>query len=345
MVKKIYQILFPLKLRCWLSSKLRQPAVLKGYYDYDRSRFQKYCAASSVWDRENRLARITALYHVLEKGLSFRDSRPLFGKDKVLQLIADLKAFVKEEGDANEVHWQSALRVLDVYIVRSEASGTVEPNDPFLDQLKHAVGELREVAECDDVAGGGYVECTKSDIQARAKGGFPEMAFSRYSVRHFSDEPVDRMLVEQAVKWAQKSPSVCNRQASRVHAVRERDIIAEILELHGGTRGFTEQIDTLLIITGDLRIFLGPVERNQVFLDTGIFSMSLLYGLHYLGVGGCPLHWCVAPEKDAALRKLANIPAAETITALIGVGSLPKQFKVAYSQRRLTEDVLTWVSN
>ena len=170
------------------------------------------------------------------------------------------------------------------------------------------------------------------------------MALSRYSVRDFSEEPVAPKIIDQAVVWAQKSPSVCNRQGTRVHAVKRRELICEIMELHGGTRGFTEQIDTLLVVTGDLEIFFGVGERNQAYVDAGIFSMSLLYGLHYQGVGSCSLHWCVTPSKDRELRQMVGVPDEEVIVMLIAVGSLPEKFKVAHSQRRPSVDILTWHS-
>lgn len=41
------------------------------------------------------MAKITANYHVLEKGLSFRDSHPLFGKGIVAALIEELSEYAK----------------------------------------------------------------------------------------------------------------------------------------------------------------------------------------------------------------------------------------------------------
>ena len=312
--------------------------MLFRYFFYDVMRFKRNFVEGGKMKHEHRLTKITALYHVLEKGLSFRDSRLLFGKDKVTSLVREMKDYLQEGGDARAIQWQSALKVLDAYVlqhVHSEAK-----NDSFIESLNKDLSDLKKYLNGD--AGGGTVECLRESIQSQAQGDFPEMALSRYSVRHFSDEPVPSEIIDHAVIWAQKSPSVCNRQGNRVHALRDRTLINEILTLHGGTRGFMEQINVLLIVTGDLRIFLAPAERNQVYLDSGLFSMSLLYGLHYQGVGACPLHWCVSPGKDMALRKLGDIPDEETITTLIGVGSLPESFKVAHSQRRKSEDVLTW---
>lgn len=276
---------------------------------------------------------------MLEKGLSFRDSRPLFGKQKVRQLIDELNNYIEHDGSIHHVQFQSALNVLNAYIDRQRAEG--HANDPYLIEICEAVDLLQQ--KCPRrISGGGWIDANRRDIQQRAKGSFPEMNQSRYSVRHFDPDPVPETIIEQAVAWAQKSPSVCNRQSSRVHAVTDKKNIEQVLKIHGGTRGFTEQINVLLIVTGDLRVFLGPTERNQVYTDSGFFMMSLLYGLHYLGVGACPLHWCVSPQQDKAARLIAKIPAEETITALIGVGILPEEFKVAHSQRRKTEDILIW---
>ena len=341
MIKKIYRVVFPMSLRLWLSKHFRQPVILRRYFLYDMGRFRKNFSGSKQIGMEHRLARITALYHVLEKGLSFRDSRPLFGQDNVKALVSELKVYLEVGGSVSATQWQSAVKVLDLYLTRHTGLQVGSTQKQFIEDLDRELLKLRPHLVEGDV-GGGIIECHREDIQRKAKGDYPEMALSRYSVRHFTEEPVCPEVIEQAVAWAQKSPSVCNRQGSRIHAVKDRKLINEILEIHGGTRGFTEQINALLLVTGDLRIFFGATERNQVFLDTGIFSMSLLYGLHYQGVGACPLHWCVAPAKDLALRSLVKIPDEETITTLIAVGSLPKEFKVAHSQRRPLCDVLKW---
>jgi nitroreductase len=308
---------------------------------YDMARFRRnYYGAGNI-RLEHRLARITALYHVLEKGLSFSNSRALFGKDKVNSLLLELKACVGNEDAVSAVPWQSAIYVLDSYLNQNKVQLGCDGQDAFLQKLEIDLQLLKKNLIESGVKGG-TVDCQRADIQSRAKGDFTEMALSRYSVRHFTEEPVPSEVIEQAVTWSQKSPSVCNRQGSRIYAIRDRMLIDQILTVHGGTRGFTEQINTLLIVTGDLRIFFSPTERNQVYLDSGIFTMSLLYGLHYLGVGACPLHWCVDPDTDRTLRELVKIPDEQIITTLIGVGSLPETFKVAHSQRKPLDDVLIW---
>lgn len=341
MLKKIYHIFIPLKFRHWLHAKVRMPLVFFKCYMYDLRRHLNHCASLLRSDNEHRLSRITALYHVLEKGLSFSNSRFLFGKDRVMLLVKELKEYMETGGPVSAIQWQSAVLVLESYLVQNKKIQDDAEKNRFLENLAKEMELLCKHLSTSS-AGGGTIECFRDDIVAKGKGEYPEMAHSRFSVRHFSKEPVNPEIIENAVVWAQKSPSVCNRQGSRVHAIKDRKKINEILDVHGGTRGFTEQIDTLMIVTGDLRIFFGVAERNQVYVDAGIFAMNILYGLHYQGVGACPLHWCVEPKKDLLLRDLINIPAEETITAFIAVGSLPERFKVAYSQRRSADEVLKW---
>lgn len=339
-IRKIYQILFSYKFRVWIIRCIRQPVILLKFFAYDMARFRRNYSELGKIGFEHRLARIAAWSHSLEKSLTYSSFIPLSGKDKLELLLNELNVYMEEGGGVSAVQWQSAVLVLDAYLERNINHQTSSEKIYYLENLEKELHSLKEKLN-DDVTGGS-IEFSKADINSRAKGSFPEMAFSRYSSRHFSGVPVAQEVIEQAVVWAQKSPSVCNRQGSRVHVFRDRKQIDKILEIQKGTRGFSEQIDTLLLVTGDLRIFFGPADRNQVYLDAGFFSMNLLYGLHYQGVGTCPLHWCVSPDTDLAMRRLVDIPDAETITAMIAVGSLPERFSVAHSQRRPLGEVLFW---
>lgn len=338
-MSKLHQSGFIYRIRVKLSRSLKQPVMLAKNCLYDFKRYRTFCVASGRMELKNRLATITALYHVLEKGLSFRNSRSLFGKANVKQLFIELTNYLDAGGLADAVEFQSALKVLSKYLEKH--AGAEFSENTYIQEIRNSFSNL-SCHHIDGIANGGWKDCTKKDIQQLAKGGYPEMALSRYSVRDFSDEPVTDEIIENAIVWAQKSPSVCNRQSSRIHALRDKKMMADILEIHGGTRGFAEQIDVLLLVAGDLRVFFGSTERNQVYLDAGIFAMSLMYGLHYQGVGSCPLHWCVSPEQDLAIREVAHVPEEETISTLIAVGHLPERFKVAYSQRINPEDVISW---
>ena len=47
----------------------------------------------------------------------------------------------------------------------------------------------------------------------------------------------------------------------------------------------------LLIIAMDLKAFVPAHERYQHWIDGGMFSMSIIYALHSLGLSSCCLNW------------------------------------------------------
>ena len=171
-------------------------------------------------------------------------------------------------------------------------------------------------------------------------GNFSQLVGARRSVRHYSSEPVSLSILEEAVKLAQQSPSVCNRQGAKVWWVLRREKIDEILALQNGNRGFGHLAKVLLIVTCDLGVFEGAKERNQVFIDGGLFAMSLLYSLSYKGLGACPLNWCVDVDRDKELHKITNIPRDHRVIMLVSVGHVPNEFSVAVSQRHELKHIL-----
>jgi nitroreductase len=158
---------------------------------------------------------------------------------------------------------------------------------------------------------GGTVELRREEILRRSKGDFLQCSLSRHSIRCFSGEPVDLSLINEAVRIAQTTPSVCNRQSSRVYIIQDESSKQAVLERQPGNRGFGHLADKILIVTSDLRAFSGMHERNQAFVDGGMFAMSLLYSLHYLGLGACALSWMVRKDVDEKMRKSLVMEVAD----------------------------------
>ena len=75
------------------------------------------------------------------------------------------------------------------------------------------------------------------------------------------------------------------------------------------------------------------LEHNCVYVDGGIYVMNLLYALHYYHIGACTLNWSVTPDTDHELKKILAIDETEAVVALIAIGHVPNEFKVAASHR------------
>jgi nitroreductase len=163
---------------------------------------------------------------------------------------------------------------------------------------------------------------------------------SRHSVRDFDQRPVDRSLLEEAVRLAAYAPSVCNRQGYRAYLFDDRADVQRILSLHSGSQGFAARVPALLVVTFDIRAFEDSLERNQGWIDGGLFSMMLLLALHGLGLGAVPLNWSRRNSATARLRRAAALPEHDNVVLLIATGHPAEGYRVARSTRRPLGQIL-----
>ncbi len=321
-------------LRSW---KKRAELIREYLYDYRR---MVRCSSAVRRDqsREKMRAVMTMYYHTLEKGLSIPRPRPGFGQDVVVALMRMLAIYVRQYGADSVV--AVALNVLRAYFAFQRNGGMMDHD------LREKMAELTRLApespemECDLT--GGCRTLTKKDLLEAARAPFERFSQLRHSVRQFSDENVDLEAVRHAIQMAQKTPSVCNRQSWRVWVVKESDKIAEILRIGGGARGFEDQMKMLLVVTSDLAYFCSSGERNQCWIDGGMFGMSLIYALHAQGLASCCMNWSKTRKDDRCLKRLMGIPDSESIIFLLGVGCPREEFLVAASSRRPVSDVIRY---
>jgi nitroreductase len=138
-----------------------------------------------------------------------------------------------------------------------------------------------------------------------------------------------------------KTPSVCNRQAWHVYHITDASIKEKALRYQSGNRGFGENIPNLMIVTTDLRAFMPGQEHYQHWIDGGLFSMSIIYALHSLGVASCCLNWSQSPGNDKLLRSLIDIEPSHTVIMMLAVGWPDKKNNVCVSARRPLDEVYT----
>jgi nitroreductase len=191
-------------------------------------------------------------------------------------------------------------------------------------------------------AGGGVKTVTSAHIMAASSVDFGGFAGARHSIRNFTADPVDGKLIEKAVEIAQRTPSVCNRQPWHIYCFSEKQAIRNALKFQNGNDGFAENIQILLLVAGDLSAMMNSAERNEIWVDGGMFSMSLVYALHSLGLGTCCLNLCQNASEENRLRALVGITPHHSPVMMIAVGNIPETLSVAHSQRKLVKEVLTW---
>ena len=248
--------------------------------------------------------------HRVEKGLAVPEPRRPFGEEPTRRLEVLLPAPMGgTDGPGWAVHGREALAARDLW---------------------NRTGD-RDAAGLAPVAG------AWAGLDPAVLQGFFR---SRHSVRDFAG-PVTVAEVRAAAHLAQSSPSVCNRQAPRVHAYLDKRDADALLALHRGSAGFAHLVPSLAIVTVDLRLFTGAGERNQGWIDGGLFAMSFVWALHGAGLGSCMLNWSRTNADTAALRSRAGIPEHEDGLLMVAMGRPTPGGRRTRSARRPLDEVLT----
>ena len=324
-IKKIAKRLIPAFIKRGIKTLLIYKRLLGGYL-HDFKRYFQYSAVKGATNQAHWDARITALYHVLEKGLSMPESRPGFGEETAEQLLSSIKQYLALEYPGDAACIQSGLSAIRSYMYFRQNDGTqISPKvTKDWEELQKRMGQHHD----------SVIIKKRETITSTSDKPFEVFSAGRHSIRNYSDQPIDESVIKKAVEISQRSPSACNRQSARVHSVSGDKRIEQVLALQNGNRGFGHLAKRVLIVAADLQTLFGPTERNQAFIDGGMFAMSLLYALHHLELGACALNWCATPDKDKQLRHLIGIPESEVILMLITVGHIPDEISIANSQRK-----------
>lgn len=333
-MKKIYLLgneLNPTPLRVFIKS-LKQAPYMASNYLYDMRRYLKHSSTLGYGSKNKLRARIIAIYHNVEKGLSLPAPRPGFGESNLSYLLSAIDLYLSRYGV--DEFLQAPASALSAYVDFNRAAGN--ENFPERERILKTIDRIGVASpEC-----GGTVLLTKAQIRAATQNVGAEFFTSRCSVRQYSEEDVSDEDIVEAVRIAQKSPSVCNRQTCKVYVIHTKEQIKRVLDFHGGTRGFGEHVNKLLVVTNKLPSFWGASERNQCWIDGGLFAMSLLLGLHSRGLGACSLNWSKDSSVDREFRKIVEIGDDEAVIMLVAVGHIPESLKVALSHRMPIEDAV-----
>lgn len=300
--------------------KTPEKVLYNNYYN----KYQAFSFQDGACTSEKQFeACITRLYHTIEKGLSYLNYRPGFGKDNIEALILSLEQYSKKY-DVDRFFYQTALSVLNEYI-RKNAEYGVE--DKELNKRVSALpGRANEA--------GGVISFVSLSEEELENSSYKKLVETRHSIRHFSDQPVAIERVEAAIKLAQYTPSACNRQGWKTYIIQDKDILEKVLKNQNGNRGFGQELDKLLLVVGDLRCFNRDREVFQVFIDGGMYAMRLLDSLYYEKIASVPLSASLTKEQEENVRRLLKIDPAEVLIMFIGIGNYPDECQTTKSERK-----------
>lgn len=285
--------------------------------------------------QEKLRALIIMQAHIMEKGLALREVRPGFGVPKVLKLLSNLDLYYTRYKDGELLFF--VLSMIEEYIRFNREKGI--ENSEIISKYKH-LNSIPLSKEYEYLRGG-TTTVTNKDIQDKCAVNYLDFVKSRYSIRNFTGEQVDRQLVYKALEIARYTPSACNRQPWGNHVFFNKEKIQEILDYQTGAKQFGDDLTCLILITSRYGSFFNA-EYHQPYVNGGMYAMNLLLALHSTGLGTVSLNLGFKQKKLNQLTRLCAMQESEVPIMLIGVGVIPEELKVASSKRFKYEEYTTF---
>lgn len=288
--------------------------------------------SSSIRDEKSVLSGLMVVSHVLEKGITMPNRRLGFGFERVRHIIISCQYAIQCYSE-NHIEIQSTLKDLEQYIQIHQEADYSLPVD-IVDGINKLMKFKRiDTKNCYSISADQYFNSTSN---------FKEFAFSRHSVRWYDNKNIDHNTIHDVIELAKTAPSACNRQSTKVYVIENAEKKKLILELQNGNRGFGDKANKILLLTSDMR-YWNYKYRTSAYLDTGIFTMNLLYALHYYKICACTLNAHLSKKQRKELKKIVGYSKSEMPVVFISIGYAPPSFMVAGSQRLETDRLFTIV--
>ena len=177
-----------------------------------------------------------------------------------------------------------------------------------------------------------------------------EMIKGRRAIRKYTDQVVDRVLMEEVIDITRYGPSWTNSQTPRWTLVENPEIIEKIAA--DAVKGFTYNMGTLkhakaVAVLSFVKGKSGRTDKYDIvtsenpgrweYFDAGIACQTFCLAAHAKGIGTC-IFGVIDESKIAELIKL---PEGETVAALVVYGYADEAPKVP--RRKEVEEILRWL--
>lgn len=316
------------RIRFFLSETEIAMGFWKDYLEYRKYQFHNpHQMSQNAY--ESKMLRHA---HMIEKGLSLKDWRTGFGQEKIRQMLEYSVEYRKMGFPVDSLAYQNTVAVLRAYIKMQKTRGY--ENEWLNEKVEHLEKNQKSGVSA------GIEKSGNHEMAEKRQKTYPEFFQSRHSIRQFSEEKIKMEDLEKAVRLAQKAPSACNRQPCCVYWYEDTVDCTRLAEYIAGNRGFEKEPAGYLVVTVALSAYHDAGERNQAYVDGGIFSMALMEALHYYGIGSCPLQNSEILGREKKIRGICrNIPSDHKIVLFLAVGYYKDQFTYAVSARKELKDV------
>lgn len=320
-----------------LYGKILRNLLIFNEYRKDGIRFSIYSDSFQLKKKTEIIGNIIKHYHVIEKGLIMPETRLGFGYLVLEKLIMECLNYVKKFS-ASDSQLDHAISVILEYEEFHKEKGFELPIE-----IKNNIGKIKMISST--IKPSKQLFLNSNTYFSSSNSSFDIFSNSRSSVRNYSTADVSLEKIAASLNLARNTPSACNRQSWKTYVFSDKNKINSILSEQGGNRGFGHLANKVIVISGELGVFGHAFERNQVFVDGGMYAMNLLYALHFNKIAACILNCSTTHKKDKRLRALCPVNNSEVFIAIIACGIPPETFSVASSPRYELNVLSTFIDN
>ncbi len=276
--------------------------------------------------------------HRLEKGIAANRLRQVdtFAADYIEETVDDFSTLATNGVDANFYKWGSD--VLTAYF-------TIVADTEKIETLKEKFQSITAsaIGECDTATASIPYAFAKLPPLTLTYDQFAALLHRRHSVRWYNEKVVSDEIITKAVSVALTSPSACNRQAFTVYCLKG-DKLEEVKKLKLGFEIFAESIHTFLFIVGDLSAYIEERDKHLIYIDGGLFAMSLMLAFETMGVSTCPINFPDMAWLDTEMDRILGLKPYQKGVMLMSIGYADANSPVPFSAKKQVTEVLKFVN-
>lgn len=152
---------------------------------------------------------------------------------------------------------------------------------------------------------------------------FKEIIARRHSVRKFTDQPVEREIIDEIIAEAMTAPSSRNTRSTGFMIVEDKSLLEAIAEMRESGSAFVKDAAAAIVVLGD-------AEKTDLWVDNASISTTfLMLSAVDKGLGSCWVHVNGRPRSktDASkgmaedyLRELLGIKDNMKVLCVLALG-------------------------
>jgi len=273
--------------------------------------------------------------HRIEKGLSMKERRELFGLsfiDETVEGFLALRASRAGKGCGEMAEYEYFRDVLHEYF-------EVTARDPRSERSREKFATALGGEEC-----GSSIPYLRK-LEAPPSCSYDELldlAIRRRSVRFFKQKEVPRELVEKAMTVGLYSASACNRQPFSIRMFDDPERVKELAGIPMGTGGYDHQIPCLAVVIGHLDAYFSERDRHLIYIDSSLAMTPFMLACETLGLSTCAINWPDMKQREKRMAEALELNQWEKPIMLMAIGYPDEEVVVPRSTKKPVKEMMIW---